>query len=174
MLPFLIAAYLNRPELLVCCVVREAERQGLDPIVVCALVEVESGWRIHSKSETNDFGLMQINMAYHGIYHDTREHIRKGCAILRDCIDRRSGNLFQGLSLYNTGRVSKRGLRYARKVLSLSARIKEAVTKGKPVPHHYPFRVAQKDRLYPLSWLEWAPKKRLTFSGGRGNIGYAV
>jgi len=160
MLPFLIAAYLNRPELLVCAVYREAERQGLDPIVVCALVETESGWRIHARSETEDYGLMQINISYHGRYHDTGEHIRKGCSILLGCIDRSGGSYLQGLSRYNTGRVSKRGLRYARKVLSLAARIKEAVTKGKPVPHHYPFRVAQKDRLYPLSWLEWAPRRK--------------
>ena len=161
MLPFLIAAYLNRPELLVCAVVREAERQGLDPIVVCSLVEVESGFNPRAKGSGGDYGLFQIHPRWHGaIYKRVGDNVAKGCQILRTELNRCNGKIDKALGRYNAGSNRRLGAKYASKVLSLAARIKEAVEKKRTVPHHYPFRVARKDRLYPLSWLEWAPRKK--------------
>jgi soluble lytic murein transglycosylase-like protein len=159
-LPFLIAAYLGRSELLVCAVVREAERQGLDPVVVCALVEVESGWRIYARSNTGDSGLFQINKRWHGEYRLLLQHIRKGCAILRDCILASGGSVREGLGRYNAGANRAVGRRYASKVLSLAARIKEAVTEQKYHTSYLSIVIGKKDRLYGFAF-EWAPRRRV-------------
>jgi soluble lytic murein transglycosylase-like protein len=159
MLPFLIAAYLGRSELLVCAVYREAKRQGLDPIVVCALVEVESGWNPKAKSGTDDYGLFQINRRYHGYHKDIRTHISVALGILRHNLVSSNGNVRWALAKYNAGSVSKRGKIYASKVLSLAARIKEACIVQKYHTASYPLRVTMKDRLYGFQF-EWAPRKK--------------
>lgn len=157
MLPFLIAAYLGRSELIVCAVVREAERQGLDPVVVCALVEIESSWRIYAQSKTGDSGLFQINIRWHGKYSDIQEHISAGCRILRECILVCVGSTGMGLGRYNAGRNTRAGKAYASKVLSLAARIKEAVSE-KRIPI-IPATVTRKDRLYGFAF-EWAIRRK--------------
>lgn len=50
-----LAAILHRPEVLVCAVVAEAEKVGIDPVIVCSLVEVESEWNPRAKSSRVEF-----------------------------------------------------------------------------------------------------------------------
>jgi soluble lytic murein transglycosylase-like protein len=158
MLPFLIAAFLGRNEILVCAVVQEAERQGLDPVVVCALVEVESGYRIHARSGSGDYGLFQINSKWHGAnFSNVDANISKGCSILRVEVYRCSGEIDKALSRYNTGRICRVGAKYARKVLALAARIKKACVRQKYHTSHY-LLVTQKDRVYGFQF-EWAKRR---------------
>lgn len=156
----LLAAVLGRNEVLVCAVVREAERQGLDPVVVCALVEVESGWNPKARNIGGDHGLFQVSRRWHGSHESVDDNIRTGCSILRKCIRDGSGSVAKGLARYNAGRETTRGKAYARKVLTLAARIKKAVMGRKYHTVHYPCRVAQKDRVYGFQF-EWAPKRRV-------------
>lgn len=119
-----LAAALQRPEVLVCGVAAEAELRALDPVVVCALVEHESNFKPWARSATQDYGLMQIHAPVHGRYRDTRAHIAKGVDILAHELIREHGNMRRALSRYNTGKVSRRGLAYADRVLSIAARLR--------------------------------------------------
>lgn len=110
---------------MVAAVCAEAERQGLDPIIVCSLVEVESEWRIYAKSRTGDNGIFQINEHFWGRWDDNATHIRKGTSILVQFIHESGGNVLHGLSRYNTGRVSAQGIKYAQKVLGVAHEIRE-------------------------------------------------
>lgn len=121
---FAIAALLGRNPVLVCAVAEEAERRGIDPVVVVALVEHESNFCPWAQSATRDYGLMQIHAPVHGRYRDTRAHIAKGVDILAHELIREHGNMRRALSRYNTGKVSRRGLAYADRVLSIAARLR--------------------------------------------------
>lgn len=149
----LLAAVLGRPEVLVCGVAAEAERRGVDPVVACALVEHESNFRPGVRSHTQDYGLMQIHAPAHGRYPDTRAHIAKGMDILRRELDREHGDYRRALSRYNTGKVGRRGLAYAGRVLSIAARLNRAIGRGMTwYSHRCSARLLRVD-----SWWSWEP-----------------
>lgn len=166
MLPvFAIAALLGRNEVLVCAVVAEAERQGLDPYIVCALVEVESVWKTEAKSNTGDYGLFQINRRYHGYYPDVYSHISKALGILRNNLVSSNGNVRWALAKYNAGSVSTRGKVYAAKVLTLAARLKAQV-RGREWKQHRPSLLFSRVVCFWHLWCpEYAPRRR---GKGRG------
>jgi soluble lytic murein transglycosylase-like protein len=87
----------------------EAQRAGLDPQLVLALIEVESNFRRHAISSAGARGYMQVmpfwtreigdgNPA--GLF-DSRTNLRYGCVILRHYIDIERGDLFRALGRYN-------------------------------------------------------------------------
>jgi soluble lytic murein transglycosylase-like protein len=86
----------------------EATRAGLDPHLVLALIEVESGFRKYAVSNVGARGYMQvmpfwtraIGTREHNLFHQ-RTNLRYGCTILRHYLDLEKGNLYRALGRYN-------------------------------------------------------------------------
>lgn len=87
----------------------EAQRAGLDPQLVLALIEVESGFRQYAVSSAGARGLMQVMPFWTRVIGDgnpsmlfnMRTNIRYGCVILRHYLDIEKGDLFRALGRYN-------------------------------------------------------------------------
>ncbi|MCX7961981.1 MAG: transglycosylase SLT domain-containing protein [Burkholderiales bacterium] len=86
----------------------EAVRAGLDPQLVLAVIEVESGFRKYAVSSAGARGYMQvmpfwvklIGQPDHNLFR-MRTNIRYGCLILRHYLDEEKGDLFRALGRYN-------------------------------------------------------------------------
>ncbi len=86
----------------------EATRAGLDPHLVLALIEVESGFRKYAVSKVGARGYMQvmpfwtrsIGAADHNLFH-LRTNLRYGCTILRYYLDIEKGDTHRALARYN-------------------------------------------------------------------------
>jgi len=95
-------------ERLLTAVQYEASRAGLDPQLVLALIQVESGFRKYAISPVGARGLMQvmpfwqrsIGSPAHDLF-DLTTNLRYGCAILRHYLDIERGNLSRALGRYN-------------------------------------------------------------------------
>lgn len=89
----------------------EARRAGLDPRLVLAVIDVESGFRKYAVSSAGARGYMQvmpfwvreIGMPGQSLFHP-RTNLRYGCVILRHYLDRERGDLFMALGRYNGSR----------------------------------------------------------------------
>lgn len=87
----------------------EAQRAGLDPQLVLALIEVESGFRQYAVSSAGARGLMQVMPFWTRVIGDgnpaalfnMRTNIRYGCVILRHYLDIENGHLPRALARYN-------------------------------------------------------------------------
>jgi len=87
----------------------EAQRAGLDPLLVLGLIQVESGFRRYAVSSAGARGLMQvmpfwarlISAEDPGVLFDLRANLRFGCVILRHYLDQERGDLFRALGRYN-------------------------------------------------------------------------
>lgn len=87
----------------------EAQRAGLDPQLVLALIQVESGFRRHAISSAGARGYMQVMPFWTELIgdgdpsrlFDARTNLRYGCVILRHYLDRENGDLFRALGRYN-------------------------------------------------------------------------
>lgn len=86
----------------------EATRAGLDPHLVLALIEVESGFRKYAVSTVGARGYMQVMPFWtrsigtpdHNLFH-LRTNLRYGCAILRHYLDVEKGDIQRALGRYN-------------------------------------------------------------------------
>jgi soluble lytic murein transglycosylase-like protein len=95
-------------ERLLTAVQYEASRAGLDPQLVLALIQVESGFNKYAVSPVGARGLMQvmpfwprqIGTAQHNLF-DLTTNLRYGCTILRHYLDTEHGNLSRALGRYN-------------------------------------------------------------------------
>ncbi len=85
---------------------------GIDFDLIMALIELESSFSTDVVSETNDYGLMQINKINHawlkekiGVKDFTNpyDNVRAGLYILRGLFDRYGDNPHQVLMAYNMG-----------------------------------------------------------------------
>ena len=104
---------------------------GLDPLLVLAVISVESRFNPIAESGMGAKGLMQIIPEYHmdklrkvggeEAVFDPDSNIRVGAQILREYV-RRTGSLEAGLQFYN-GALNDEQSRYARKVLAERARL---------------------------------------------------
>ena len=105
----------------------EAQRAGLDPQLLLALVQIESAFQRYAISSGGARGYTQVMpfwaklLANQGpsILFDTRSNLRFGCTILRHYLDIERGNLFFALGRYNGSRGKPT---YPRKVLSAGLR----------------------------------------------------
>lgn len=87
----------------------EAQREGLDPQLVLALIQVESGFRKYVVSSAGARGYMQVMPFWSKLIgdgnpshlFDMRSNIRYGCVILRHYLDIEKGNMFRALGRYN-------------------------------------------------------------------------
>ena len=100
----------------------EARRAGLEPRLVLAVIDVESGFRKYAVSSAGARGYMQvmpfwvreIGMPGQSLFHP-RTNLRYGCVILRHYLDIERGNLVNALGRYN-GSLGKPG--YPERVLA--------------------------------------------------------
>lgn len=87
----------------------EAQRVGINPQLVFALIEVESNFRADAVSHAGAIGLMQVmpfwvdvlSDANPGQLRDPRINIRFGCLILRHYLDIENGDFDRALGRYN-------------------------------------------------------------------------
>lgn len=102
-----------------------AKRYGLNPDIVKALIEEESGWVASAEGDNGQsVGLMQIQEHWHkermkrlGVtnLYDSEQNITVGCDILSELLNK-YGNYKDALSVYNSGNVHD-GKQYAERVL---------------------------------------------------------
>jgi soluble lytic murein transglycosylase-like protein len=86
----------------------EAKRAGLDPQMVLALIQVESGFKKYSVSSAGARGYMQVMPFWvrligsrdQNLFH-MRVNLRFGCTILRHYLDMENGDLYRALGRYN-------------------------------------------------------------------------
>jgi soluble lytic murein transglycosylase-like protein len=113
-----------------------AQRPPIDPLLVLAIVGVESGHNPRAVSSEGAQGLMQIMPRYHSgrlkalrpgaSLFDPDANIEVGVNLLHEMITRCQGNLRLALQRYN-GAPRDREARYAGRVLTEMARLHEAV-----------------------------------------------
>lgn len=89
-----------------------AEKYDLDFYLLVALIETESDFRADLISETNDYGLMQINKMNHEWlskelditdFLDPYQNMKAGCYVLSKLMDSCDGNVTKALMSYNMG-----------------------------------------------------------------------
>ena len=113
-----------------------AHEVGLDPLLVLAVISVESRFNPIAESVMGAKGLMQIIPKYHrarlveyggeAAVFDPESNIRVGTGILRDYV-RRTGTLEAGLQFYN-GALRDPSGQYAQRVLAERARLMVALS----------------------------------------------
>jgi soluble lytic murein transglycosylase-like protein len=118
-----------------------AETTKLDPLLILAVMAVESSFNPIAESAYGAKGLMQVvpryhleRLAFHGgaeTVLDPQTNIRVGAEILSDYI-RRTGSLEAGLQLY-AGAAEDADSQYAQKVLAEKRRLAEAAKTPSPV-----------------------------------------
>ena len=108
----------------------EANAQGVDPDIILAIAEHESGMRNNAKSAKNsdgsrDHGVMQINDKYHKLKnpYDPHENIKYGVKHFKGLLAGAKGDVRKALSDYNagagaTGKGRQQGDTYAQEVLA--------------------------------------------------------
>jgi soluble lytic murein transglycosylase-like protein len=87
---------------------RHCDARHLDPRLVQAVIQVESGYNHRARSNTGAMGLMQLmpdTAVELAVYHpyDVDENLRGGTAYLRQLIDAFPSSLEMALAAYNAG-----------------------------------------------------------------------
>jgi soluble lytic murein transglycosylase-like protein len=87
---------------------RHCESQSLDPKLVQAVIQVESGYNHRARSQKGAMGLMQLMPATASLYrvedpYDPEENVRGGTRYLRHLVDRFPGRLDLAVAAYNAG-----------------------------------------------------------------------
>jgi len=82
--------------------------QRLDPMLVRAIIQVESAWNVRACSHKGALGLMQLmpeTASRFGVHDpfDAKENVRGGTRYLRFLLDRFGGDLKISLAAYNAG-----------------------------------------------------------------------
>jgi soluble lytic murein transglycosylase-like protein len=118
---------------------------GLDPLLLLAVMAIESGFNPYAESGVGAQGLMQVMSKVHsdkfryfggpGAALEPLANITVGAVVLKDCIAR-GGSLADGLRLY-VGSTSQDDGGYGAKVLAERARLRD-VARGRSVPINAP------------------------------------
>jgi hypothetical protein len=85
-----------------------SQAHGVDPLLVRALIQVESNYRPHAKSNKGAMGLMQLMPSTARLYkvhnpYDPTANIGAGVKHLKGLIDRMDGAIDMALAAYNAG-----------------------------------------------------------------------
>jgi len=113
---------------------REGRRIGLDPLLIIAVIAVESRFNPIAESDMGAQGLMQVIPRFHKEHLDSaasesvldpHANIRLGARVLKDYI-KSGGTEVAGLQRYN-GSTSDESNAYAAKVLGEKQRLQQAV-----------------------------------------------
>jgi hypothetical protein len=119
---------------LVAAAYREGRRVELDPLLIVAIIAVESRFNPIAESDAGAQGLMQVIPSHHkdrmeaagvGSLLDPHDNIRLGAQILKEYI-RRGGTEVAGLQIYN-GSTADATHAYAVKVLGERQRLQQAI-----------------------------------------------
>jgi soluble lytic murein transglycosylase-like protein len=125
-------------EPLVVAAMDAGERLRLDPMLIVAVMAVESGFNPIAESPMGAQGLMQVIPRFHqdkleslsaGSLLDPQANIQVGAMVLKESI-RRAGSLEDGLQQY-AGAISDEDGLYAAKVLAERQRIESAARRGR-------------------------------------------
>jgi soluble lytic murein transglycosylase-like protein len=117
---------------------REARRHELDPLLILALIAVESRFNPVAQSQYGAMGLMQVIPRFHrekldgahdGVLLDPRTNIRLGTRVLKEYI-RRGGTEVAGLQLYN-GAAADPTTAYANRVIDERERLRQAIKRAR-------------------------------------------
>ena len=118
-----------------------AKTAGLDPLLILAVIAVESGYNPYSESAFGAQGLMQVIGKYHTdkfdqtsndqALLDTTTNIRVGVEIIREYL-RRTGSIDSALQMY-AGSPDDGDFVYANKVMAERNRLEQISQRGKPV-----------------------------------------
>ncbi len=110
----------------------DAGRQvGLDPLLILAVMAVESRFNPVAESLMGAKGLMQVIPKHHLAVLDPMINIALGARILKEYV-RRTGSLEAGLQFYN-GALADPSSQYAQKVFAEKERLQQAVRQfGRP------------------------------------------
>jgi soluble lytic murein transglycosylase-like protein len=87
---------------------RHSEAQSLDPKLVRAMIQVESGYNHRARSQKGAMGLMQLMPATASLYrvedpYDPDDNVRGGTRYLRYLVDKFPGRLDLAVAAYNAG-----------------------------------------------------------------------
>ena len=116
----------------------EGRRNRIDPLLVVAVIAIESGFNPVAQSSVGATGLMQVVPAYHAEKFpagnsdaalDPRINIRVGTRVLKEYVSR-AGTETAGLQRY-AGSASDPHRTYATKVLAERARLREAARQAR-------------------------------------------
>jgi soluble lytic murein transglycosylase-like protein len=115
-------------------------RTGVDPLLILAVMAVESRFNPIAESVMGAKGLMQVIPKYHedklnalggeDAVFDPMTNILVGARILKDAV-RRGGGLIPGLQLYN-GAYGDGGQQYAQKVMAEKLRMQRMLKRSRP------------------------------------------
>ncbi len=117
---------------------REGARTGVDPLLIIAVMAVESRFNPIAESDSGAMGLMQVIPGFHkdkleadggDPVFDPHANIRLGARVLQEYI-KRAGNEAAGLQLYN-GSGDDATNAYANKVLAERQRLQQAIARPK-------------------------------------------
>ena len=117
---------------------REGRQNGVDPVLILAVIAVESRFNPIAESEQGAVGLMQIVPRFHmdkveaasaPSFLPPRANIAIGARILKESI-RRGGGEAAGLQLYN-GSFDDETRAYANRVLAERRRLEEALPRAR-------------------------------------------
>jgi soluble lytic murein transglycosylase-like protein len=115
----------------------EGARLGLDPLLIIAVIAVESSFNPVAQSDVGAMGLMQIIPHYHSdklsatddSVLDPHTNIKLGARVLKEYI-RRGGNEVAGLQLYN-GAAADASNAYANRVMAEKQRLQDALRQAR-------------------------------------------
>jgi len=116
---------------------REARQNGLDPMLVVAVMAVESRFNPIAQSESGAMGLMQVIPRFHpdkfsddgkNSIFDPHVNIELGAKVLKEYI-RRGGTEVAGLQLYN-GSAGDPTYSYADRVMAERQKLSEAIRRA--------------------------------------------
>jgi soluble lytic murein transglycosylase-like protein len=117
---------------------REGKAIGVDPLLIIAVMAVESRFNPIAQSDRGAIGLMQVIPRFHTDKFnaargqsvlDPRINIQLGARVLKEYI-RRGGTDVAGLQLYNGASADASNV-YANRVLGEKQRIREAIRRGR-------------------------------------------
>jgi soluble lytic murein transglycosylase-like protein len=128
-------------------VVKASSEFNVDPVVMTALIHVESRWNIDARSRSNACGLTQVLPKYTRKFYGGRATCRdlfnpklsiyKGADILGYYLRRYKRNYRKSLCAYNAGargcrgKKLDRGRRYARKIMKLTQKLRRKMKRIK-------------------------------------------
>jgi len=143
-----LAAYLSRryrvaqdaTEQLVEAAHKAGDRTGMDPLLILAVIAVESRFNPIAESVMGAKGLMQVIPRFHqdkldalggdDSVFDPTTNILVGARILKDAV-RRGGGVMPGLQLYN-GAYGDDSQQYAQKVMAEKLRMQQMLKRSRP------------------------------------------